>query len=117
MNTEIACKISGSKDPRKPRSCFLADREGMDAVPEHGKKWLASFLAKVPPDTTWGKVQAASDRGPGPPDPPTSDRTANAKPAPRRPWTAGLARLSCGRRETRDTSRETPAEEAVETTG
>jgi hypothetical protein len=38
MNTEIACKIRGSKDPSKPRSCFLCDREGMDAVPEHGKK-------------------------------------------------------------------------------
>ena len=95
MNTEIACKITGSRDPRKPRSCSLADREGMDAVPENAKKWLAGFLAKVPPDTTWGRVQAAPDRGPGPPDPPPPPTPPTSNPlrggAGPRAWPACLA--------------------------
>jgi hypothetical protein len=80
MNTEIVCKIVGSMDPSKPRSCFIANREGKDPVPEHAKKWLARFLADAPPDTTWGKVQAAAGSGHDKPDTHTTANIANSKP-------------------------------------
>jgi hypothetical protein len=89
----------------------------MDAVPEYGKKWLASFLARVPPDTTWGKVQAAPDHGPGPPETHTTANIAHSKPPQRQRWTRDWLHRSCARRDQRDKSRGTPAEEAVETTG
>jgi hypothetical protein len=95
-NTEIACKIIGFKDPSRARSCYLADREGMEPLSENDKKWLANFLVKVPPNTTWGNVQVRVNAHQ--PLLPTAG-TANAKTIPRRPWTADLAHPSCRGRE------------------
>ena len=64
--TKIACKVHGYRDPQRPRSAFLADCPGEIALHESDKKWLANFLAHVPPDITWGQVQV-----PGNPHQPT----------------------------------------------
>jgi hypothetical protein len=100
-NTKIACKVKGYKDPKRPRSVFLADCEGVDTLTASDKKWLANFLVRVPPDTTWGKVQVlVKFHQP----PPLTDGTVTTKAISRWNWTGAWGLLSCRRREERQAS-------------
>jgi hypothetical protein len=89
-DTKVACKVFGFKDPKRPRSVYLSDCKGEVALHESDKKWLASFLVRVPPNTTWGQVQVLVN--PHQPTPPTTG-TNTTKAIPRWHWTGAWGPL------------------------